>query len=219
MTRFVVTFCCLCLLTVAASVRAAEVRLHAVVNCQATVVRLGDIAEIACDDPAIADDLAAVALFPAPGPGKTRQLDRHQVRQLLAFSGIDLTAILLTGSDSVVVQTEVARPVARAVPSNAVPRNGRRDSPIRLASFAAAEPAAKPDLSIPTPAELPLLVKRGEEVTIHSRTAGVLVTTSGKALADGALGSEIAIEIDDPRTKLRGRVAGPKTVAVGANQP
>jgi hypothetical protein len=213
MPRLVLTIC-LGLLTAAATARAAEVRLHAVANCQATVVRLGDIAEIACDDPAIAEDLAAVALFPAPGPGKTRQLDRHQVRQLLAISGIDLTAILLTGSEFVMVQTEVARPVARAVR-----RRGWGASPIRLASLERAEPSVRQKAPTTEPAELPLLVKRGEGVTIRSRNAGVLVTTSGKALADGALGSEIAIEIDDTRTKLRGRVAGPKLIEVGVNQP
>jgi len=145
----------------------AEVRLHAVANCQATVVRLGDVAEILSDDPAIAGDLAAVALFPAPGSGKTKQLDRHQVRQLLAISGVDLSAVFLTGSEFVVVQAGGVRPFARPVR-----RTSWHTSPIRLASYETSEsPATRPSKPIAEPDDLPPLVKRGESVTIHSRAA------------------------------------------------
>lgn len=194
----------------AAAASGADVRLHSLASCSATVVRLADIADIESDDPLVREELAAIPLFPAPPAGRSRQLDRHQVRQLLAISGLDTAAIAITGSELVVVegvsQTAVSRPVQRSGPSA-----------IRLASLETSEPASKSKPAATEPATLPPLVKKGETVTVHSRAAGVRVTMSGKALADGALGSEIAVELDDKRNKIQGRVAGPQTVEVRAN--
>src|SRR5262245_43917684 len=101
MTRIVL---CLVFCSIA-SPAATEVRLRSAASCPATVVRLGDLAEIASEDPAVASDLAAIALFPAPPAGASRQLDRHQVRQLLAISGIDLAKVTIGGSEAVIVQS------------------------------------------------------------------------------------------------------------------
>jgi hypothetical protein len=174
-------------------------------------VRLGDVAEIVSDDPAVTEELAAVPLFPALGPGRSRQLDRHQVRQLLAISGIDLKWITIAGSELVIVQTEAAGPIARPIS-----RRGQGGSNIRLASLETESPAARPLKPDVEPVPLPVLVKRGENVTIHSRAAGVKVTDTGKALADGTLGAEIAVELNDKRTKIQGRVAGPRTIELQA---
>ena len=197
---------------VACSVQATEVRLRSVASCSAAVVRLGDIAEIASDDPAIADDLAAIPLFPAPAAGKSRQLDRNQVRQLLSISGIDLKQLSLTGSETVVVQSGAGNSTSR--PTN----RGGEPSAIRLASLETAVPARRPKPAAAEPLPLPPLVKRGESVTVHSRAAGVRITTSGKALSDGSLGAEIQIELADKRNKILARVAGPQTVEINANK-
>jgi hypothetical protein len=194
----------------ACSAQAAEVRLRSTASCSASVVRLGDIAEIASDDPAIADDLVAIPLFPAPTDGKSRQLDRNQVRQLLSISGIDLKQLSLTGSETVVVQSGAGDTTSR--PTN---RASGESSAIRLASLETAVPAMRPKPAAAEPI-VPPLVKRGESVTVHSRAAGVRITTSGKALSDGALGAEINVEMADKRTKLMARVAGPQTVEVNA---
>jgi hypothetical protein len=196
----------LCLLAPAA--QGAEVRLRSLASCPATIVRLADIADIESDDPLVQDELAAIPLFPAPPAGRSRQLDRHQVRQLLAISGLDTAAIAITGSEFVVIESAgqyAARPIQRSGPSA-----------IRLASLETVEPASKTKPQASEPAPLPPLVKKGETVTVHSRAAGVRVTTSGKALADGAVNSEITVELDDKKTKIQGRVAGPQTVEVRA---
>lgn len=201
-------------LLAASSAQAAEVRLRSTVSCPATIVRLGDVAEFVESDPAVAADLAAVPLFPAPSAGKSRQLDRHHVRQLLAISGIDLMQITLTGSETVVIQGAaglVARPAS--------PNAGEQSS-IRLASHETPVPTRLQKLAEKTekPAE-PTLVKRGENVTVQSRAAGVRISTSGKALSDGVLGAEINIELADKRTKLLARVSGPQTVEVSTAKP
>jgi Chaperone for flagella basal body P-ring formation len=193
----------------AAAAQGAEVRLHSLASCSRAVVRLADIAEVESDDPLVQGELAAIPLFPAPPAGGSRQLDRHQVRQLLAISGMDTAAIAITGSESVVIesasQVAAVRPIQRSGPSA-----------VRLASLEITDPASKPKVTA-TEQPLPPLVKKGEIVTVHSRAAGVRVTMSGKALGDGALGSEIAVELDDKRTKIQGRVAGAQTVEVRAN--
>ena len=203
----------LCFLA-AGSATSAEVRLRSAASCTATVVRLGDIAEIQADDPAIAADLAAVPLFPAPIPGKSRQLDRHQVRQFLAISGIDLQQISIGGSETVVVQCESGSSIARPAL-----RVGGEPSAIRLASLESEVAAKRQKPATPAPVEPPLLVKKGESVTVHSRAAGVRISTSGKALSDGVLGAEISIELADKRTKIVARVAGPQTVEINASRP
>ena len=207
--HFVFAVCVL----VACSAQATEVRLHSVASCTATVVRLGDIAEIAADDPAIAEDLAAVPLFPAPTAGKSRQLDRNQVRQLLSISGIDLKQLSLTGSETVVVQSG-----AGDLASRTANRASGEPSAIRLSSLETEIPARRPKPAAAESVVLPPLVKRGESVTVHSRAAGVRITTSGKALSDGLLGAEIQIELADKRNKILARVAGPQTVEINANK-
>jgi flagella basal body P-ring formation protein FlgA len=197
---------------VAGSAQATEVRLRSTASCSATIVRLGDIAEIVSDDPAVAGELTAVPLFPAPTAGKSRRLDRNQVRQLLSISGIDVKQLSLTGSETVEVQSGAgglaSRPAARV----------GEPSAIRLTSLETAVPAKRPKPAAAEPVVLPPLVKRGESVTVHSRAAGVRITAAGRALSDGALGAEINIEMADKRTKLLARVAGPQTVEVNANK-
>src|SRR5262245_17447919 len=135
----------LCFL-LAFAAQGAEVRLRALASCPATVVRLADIAEIESDDPLVQSELAAIPLFPAPPAGRSRQRDRHQVRQLLSISGMDTKSITITGSELVVVEgasrTAASRPVQRSGPSA-----------IRLASLETAEPASnsKPAATEPAP--------------------------------------------------------------------
>jgi hypothetical protein len=199
-----------CFALVAASgltATAAEVRLRSTVICSASIVRLSDVAEIVAEQPQAADELAAIVLFPAPQAGRIRQLDRHQVRQLMAFSGVDLAKVAITGSDTVVVQADETGTAGRPVK-----RGGRQNSTIRLASAEVAEP--DPRASTPaSPAPLKL-VERGDSVTIHSRASGIRISTSGKALSDGALGDEIAVELADRKVQLVGRIAGPQLIEV-----
>ena len=67
--------------------------------------------------------------------------------------------------------------------------------------------------------QLPKLVRRGDKVTVRSLAAGISITTSGKAGADGALGESIAIELDEPKRKILASVAGPLVVQIGTPSP
>ena len=57
-------------------------------------------------------------------------------------------------------------------------------------------------------------MQRGKSVTIHALAPGVRISSSGKALADGALGDEITIELADSRQQVQGRVVAPLTVEI-----
>ena len=201
---------CLVLLAAGSVAGGAELRLRSSVLCSTAVVRLGDLAEIAADEPPAAEQLAKVALFPAPRAGGSRQLDRNQVQQLLAISGIDLEGVQITGSDFVVVQSSNSKPAAESV------KRGGAKSAVRPASHEAlAPPTTSPKVAAPAPEPLPL-VERGDSVTIHSKAAGVRVTISGKALRQGALGDEVEIELADKKQKVLGRITGPRQIEIVA---
>jgi flagella basal body P-ring formation protein FlgA len=57
------------------------------------------------------------------------------------------------------------------------------------------------------------LVRRGDAVTIRAQIGAVSVTTSGRALSDGAAGESVTVENAD-RQKIQGRVDGPGMVKV-----
>jgi hypothetical protein len=221
-TRIVIqTFLFLVTAASAGGAETAEVRLRSTVICEASIVRLGDVAEIHADDPALAASLSDIALLPAPTAGAARQLSQHQVRQLLAVSGVEMNGIAVTGSEAVLLQTESA----------ALPARPKRKSPsiwhVQQASLEREESAKDMRLVRPAstaetaqtpqkPQPLPRLVERGTEVTVCSRGAGVQVTTSGKALGHGTLGETVAIELADTRDRILARVVGPRAVEVGA---
>ena len=62
----------------------------------------------------------------------------------------------------------------------------------------------------------PLLVKRGELVTIIARSSGVRVTTRGKSRDDGSHGEVVEIEPLGSKDKLLARVSGAQQVEVYA---
>ena len=66
--------------------------------------------------------------------------------------------------------------------------------------------------------QLPRLVRRGDKVSVRSLAAGVSITTSGKALADGAQGESIPVELEDPKRQIIARVTGPARVEIGTSQ-
>lgn len=199
------------------SAEAAEVRLRSSALCRATVVRLGDVAEIHADDPEVVADLSSIALFPAPAGGASRQLNHEQVRALLSISGVELREVAVTGSEWVVVQSTAIQNTAGATAVRPVQRGLRPYSRVRQAS--AEEPIARPPqphtLQSPEPAPPPL-VERNDSVTVHSRATGVRITTSGKALGEGAMGEVVSVELADTRMRVLGRVVGPQTVEVTA---
>jgi flagella basal body P-ring formation protein FlgA len=64
----------------------------------------------------------------------------------------------------------------------------------------------------------PLLVRRGDVVTVYARAAGIRVRTSARALADGSEGDLIAVETLETgsREKFDARITGAQVVEVWA---
>ena len=62
----------------------------------------------------------------------------------------------------------------------------------------------------------PRLVKRGESVTLRIRVAGLLISTPGRALADGSRGDIVRVLATSTKRTLEGEVEGPSSVLIAA---
>jgi hypothetical protein len=206
-----------------ASAEAAEVRLRSSAVCTAAVVRLADVAEIHADDARMAQSLGEIPLFPSPAAGNPKSLSQDDVRQLLALSGVERATAKVTGSETVTVTTEHAtragssakRPmVASGVRQATFEAESEADrKPPRSRQATKAAPAA--DAKQPsTPPLAPPLVERGAVLTVTARTAGVRITTSGKALEAGAMGDTIGVELADTKQRVLASVTGPQLAEV-----
>ena len=205
----------------AASAESAEVRLRSSAVCTAAVVRLADVAEIHAEDARMAQSLGEIPLCPAPATGKPKSFSQDDVRHLLALSGVERTTAQVTGSETVTVTTENA---TRAGSSAKRPMVA---SGVRQATFEAeAEAHRKPTRTQQTtktpPAAdakqpvTPPLVERGAVLTVTARTAGVRITTSGKALEAGAMGDTIGVELADTKQRVLASVTGPQLAEVNS---
>ena len=65
----------------------------------------------------------------------------------------------------------------------------------------------------PRTLEAPLMVRRGEQVTLSTTLDGLVVTAAGTALGDGALGERLRVRA--PGRVVEGTVIGPRQVDVG----
>ena len=85
------------------SAAAVQVKLRERIAPKASVVRLGDVAEITAADRQEARRLAAVPLMPAPAPGTEQFLRQREVADMLAANGIELDDIHWSGAEQVAV--------------------------------------------------------------------------------------------------------------------
>ena len=99
------------------------------------VIRLGDVADIAADDPAELDELATTPLMPSPADGAEELLTVRQIRDVLAARGVDLGRLNFLGSDAVTVG-ELAADEGVAGQASEIPTAGKK-----LSTGAAAERA------------------------------------------------------------------------------
>jgi len=88
---------------VAAGASATEITLRERVTPKTSVVRLGDVAEILSADRQQARKLAAVPLMPAPAAGTERYLQKREVADMIAASGVELAEIHLDGAARVAI--------------------------------------------------------------------------------------------------------------------
>lgn len=105
---------------------AADIKLRDHVAPRASVVRLGDVAEIKAADRQEARRLAAVPLMPAPAPGTQRFLRKREVADMLEACGIELKDIHFGGADQVALASRADVQVAQfeqAVTGGGAPTN------------------------------------------------------------------------------------------------
>ncbi|MCA9268982.1 MAG: hypothetical protein KDA41_10955, partial [Planctomycetales bacterium] len=74
-------------LLLAGSACGAEVHLRRDCQCESSLVRLGDVADVFAADEAERAALADIELFPAPAAGRTRLVRSRDVQELLAQRG------------------------------------------------------------------------------------------------------------------------------------
>lgn len=203
------------------SLSAAEVRLRSAVGCGTAVVRVGDVAEVFADDVRIGNALAEITLCPAPSPGITLSLTQTKVAELLALSGVDRKTANVTGSETVTVTAEAASRSGAASAKRPMVASGIRQAAFDLET----EPTRKSPVTQAAKAQIgtqrddkdsrsPPIIEKGSIVTVNARAAGVKITTSGKALDDGATGETIGIELADGKQRILARVSGPQMVEV-----
>lgn len=202
------------------SVVAAEVRLRSEAGCSGAVVRVADVAEVFADDARVAQALAEITICPAPSSGGGRLISQQEMREMLALSGVDRKAAVVTGSETVTVS---ARSHLRSSTGAKQPMvaAGVRQAMFEAESEAERKPkaraAVKPQAPIPSEDKQqrdPPVVEKGAVVTVSALAAGVKITTSGKALDDGSTGESIGVELADSKQRILARVTGPQTVEV-----
>jgi flagella basal body P-ring formation protein FlgA len=204
----------------AAPTAAAEVRLRSSAVAAGAVVRLADVAEITSQDPALGEALGEIPLCPAPAAGRERSLHQYELRQLLAVSGVEPGQATVTGSEAVRITFQAAdQAVARI-------KRPLAAAGVRQAAFESiAEPVNSATVNRPParpvePARVDtkdaVLVERGAVVTVQARVAGVRITTSGKALDEGAAGATIGVELADTKQRVLAQVTGSQKVEVTA---
>lgn len=203
------------LLSSAVTAQAIEVRLRSSIATSAPIVRLADIAEINAADGEDTAWVANVMVCAAPSRSQDRTFTQQQVRQLLALSDVEMSRILVTGSEQVVIHggEETQLPVKRQLTAR----------PVKTASFVEPSPAPSGAVAKPAAVESSIDrssatagVQRGAAVSVHSNRPGIRIVTSGKALQAGQPGETISIELADSREKTWARVVGPKTVEIAS---
>ena len=86
---------------------------------QGTLVRLGDVAEIAAEDSREFERLAALPLMPAPKPGHQRFLRQREIQDMVAVHGEDMGRLKFRGEPTVEVESPVGTVVQTSHQSTA----------------------------------------------------------------------------------------------------
>lgn len=151
-TRVVLAVACGMLITTG-SVQGASISLRERVVPKGSVVRLGDVAEIASADRQEARRLEAVPLMPAPAPDTERFLRRREITDMLAANGIELADIRFDGAERVkVVASAAAQTGVTVASAEDHDAQGNRHAAILAGgTVASAMPKKKP---VPDPARL-----------------------------------------------------------------
>ena len=81
----------------------AEIRLKPQAAAAASMVTLGDVSDVFSGDPAEADRLRAIELFPSPPQGRERFVRARELNDLLLLRGVSLAEHRLSGASQITV--------------------------------------------------------------------------------------------------------------------
>jgi flagella basal body P-ring formation protein FlgA len=90
------------------------------------------------------------------------------------------------------------------------------DSVEKLIGMEAKQSIQAGDILFTDSVSAPILVKRGDVITIVSQSGGIRVRTSGKALQDAAHGELVQVEAIGSKAKYDARVTGTREASVYA---
>ncbi len=90
------------------------------------------------------------------------------------------------------------------------------DSVDKLIGMEARQSIQAGDMLLADQVQSPILVKRGDLITVTSQCGGIRVRTSARALHDGAHGDLVQVESLESREKYDARIVGPREAAVFA---
>jgi flagella basal body P-ring formation protein FlgA len=85
------------------AIAAVEISLRERVVPHATVIRLGDVADVTAADRQVSRQLATLPLMPAPARGTERYLRTREIQDMLAAQGVDVGELRFIGKDQVIV--------------------------------------------------------------------------------------------------------------------
>jgi flagella basal body P-ring formation protein FlgA len=95
-------------------------------------------------------------------------------------------------------------------------RRGTFDSIEKVIGMEAKQPLQQDETVYADQVQSPVLVKRGELITVSSRSSSICVRTSAKASQDGSKGDLIQVESIDSKQKYDARVVGLREASVFA---
>jgi len=90
------------------------------------------------------------------------------------------------------------------------------DSVEKLIGMEARQAIQAGDIVFTDQVQAPIVVKRGDVITVTSQSGGIRVRTSGKAMHDAARGDLVQVEALGSKQKYDARVVGPREAAVYA---
>lgn len=174
--------------------------------------------------------LAAATTVPVCSGGSEPWVGRQ--RFLVSFSTTEGPAQLTVFAEVLpppVPAVVAVRPIRRGEPIKTADielrtieanvRGGQRvavDSIEKLIGMEARQAIQAGDVVYTDQVQSPILVKRGEVITVSSQSGGIRVRTSAKALHDGAHGDLVQVESLGSREKFDARIVGPRAATVFA---
>src|ERR1700704_6715801 len=109
---------------VSQALAAVDIKLRERVAPHGSVVRLGDVAEIATADRQQARQLASLPLMPAPAPGTERFLRTREIQDMLSAQGVDIGSLRFVGAAQVVIAAADGARTSNVVQVSGETRNG-----------------------------------------------------------------------------------------------